>query len=73
MARGSPISASDSKWQAECDARTLRDAEEIKADAKRVDAAKKVAEEQIAALKAVARTKTPVRTATGKRLAGRKL
>jgi uncharacterized protein YdbL (DUF1318 family) len=62
----------DTKWRAECDMRTLREAAEISADAKRVEAARKAAEEQIANLKVVTRTKVPKAT-PGKRLAGRKL
>ena len=49
------ISDSDKKWRAESDSRTLREAEEIKRDAKRTAAAKMVAEAQIKELQAVAR------------------
>lgn len=39
------MSAEDKKWQAECDARTLADAEAIKADPERYKAAAEAAEE----------------------------
>jgi len=43
----------DSKWQAEEDLRTLQRASEIEADSKRVKAAKKVAKDQMDALRKV--------------------
>lgn len=51
------INVMDKKWQAEEDARTLRRAEEIKCDAKRMEAAKKVATEEISAMKSVMKMK----------------
>ena len=45
------------KWQAQDDARTLKCAEEIKRDAKRMEAAKKVATEEMAAMKSVMKMK----------------
>ena len=38
----------DDKWQAECDLRTLMEAEKVKKDAKRMAAVRKMAREQIA-------------------------
>jgi len=45
------LTAMDKKYQAEDDLRTLRRAEEIKADKKRVSEAKKIAKQEIKALK----------------------
>ena len=45
-----PSIASDAKWQAESDARTLADAEKIKSDPKRYKAALKSIQEQCSAL-----------------------
>ena len=38
-----PTAQSDKEWQAECDARSLAETEEIKSDGKRLSAAKKAA------------------------------
>ena len=44
----------DSKWRAEDDMRTLARAEEVKADPKRLAAAKKIAKEKLAELQSIA-------------------
>ena len=48
----------EKKWQAEEDARTLRRAEEIKSDAKRMTAAKQCAQKEMDAMKSVVKMKT---------------
>ena len=47
----------DKKWQAQCDMRTLREAQEIQSSKPRLAAAKKEAVEQVKALQAVTKTK----------------
>jgi hypothetical protein len=44
----------DAKWRAEDDMRTLARAEEVKADPKRLAAAKKMAKEKLAELQSIA-------------------
>jgi hypothetical protein len=69
----SPV-AMDNRWRAESDLRTLRDAEEIKADSSRVRAAKSEAKKQMNALSKVAGGSAPSdRSSREKRLAGRRL
>jgi hypothetical protein len=54
MAKGlGVVMSNDKKWQAECDMRTLREAEQIMADSKRVTAAKAEAARQIKDLQKV--------------------
>jgi hypothetical protein len=47
------VMSEDKKWRAECDMRTLREAEQIMADSKRVAAAKAEAARQIKDLQKV--------------------
>ena len=57
MAKKKPASVGiydDAKWRAESDMRTLAQAQEIKADPKRLAAAKKCAEEKLAEMQAMA-------------------
>jgi len=68
------MSASDKRWRAESDLRTLRDAEEVKADSSRMHAAKAEAKKQMQALSKVSGAATPNdRSSREKRLAGRRL
>ena len=47
MKYGESMTAEDKKWQAECDARTLADAEAIKKDEERLNAAKEAAKTMV--------------------------
>lgn len=61
------LGADDAKWRAECDMRTLREAEQIKADAKRAAAARAAAEKEIEAMKTVVRRTPVAKTTRGKK------
>ncbi len=54
MARRGPMMIGGKDYQADCDVHTLREAEEIKKDAKRHAAARKLAAEKAADLQKVA-------------------
>jgi len=49
--------AMEKKWQIEEDARTLKRAEEIRRDPKRLESAKKMASEELTAMKSVMKMK----------------
>lgn len=49
-----PHSKEEARWRAESDVRTLRDAEAIRRDSKRLAAAQKVAQADVAALRRIA-------------------
>ena len=66
MAKDTGISP-ENNWQSEDDARTLKRAEEIKNDPKRVEAAKKFAEKEICAFKSVSGIKSKTKTVNKRR------
>ena len=51
------ITASDKKWQAQSDLRTIQEAAQIQSDKSRMSAAQKEAQNQMAALSSVAKKK----------------
>lgn len=53
----SRMAASDKKWQAQSDLRTIQEAAQIQADKGRMTAAQKEAQNQMAALSSVAKKK----------------
>lgn len=53
----SRMTASDKKWQAQSDLRTIQEAAQIQADKGRMTAAQKEAQNQMAALSSVAKKK----------------
>lgn len=57
----SKITADDKEWQAKCDMRALREAEEIMKNSKRAAAARAAAEKEIKELQAVAAKKRSTR------------
>lgn len=63
MARKLSQLAMDNRWQVEGDVRTLREAQEVMADKKRLAAAKAEAERQIKQLEPVAKKPAPMKKA----------
>ena len=66
MAKHGAMPMIDKKYQAECDLRTLIDAEKIKKDKARYAAAMKVHGEQMQALATIERTRAGGKSAAGK-------
>lgn len=57
LGSGPRVTAEDREWQAKCDMRALREAEEIMKDSKRAAAARAAASKEIKELQAVAAKK----------------